>query len=68
MTVREAATMLGCSASHVRTLIARGLLDARPFGRSHDISARSVMIYQETPQKQGFPRGNKRKGPRGPAI
>lgn len=65
MTPSQAATMIGCSASHVRTLIKRGKLIASPiqdtYGYTWDITPNSVELFMDLPRSgRGWPRGKPR--------
>ena len=66
MTVKEAAEVIGCSASHVGTLIRLGKLLARRvsgptrYGYYYEITEQEAQRYRNTPQSRGYPRGQKR--------
>ena len=64
MTPRQAAALIGCSVSQVRVLCQKGILANRcrsiPGGYYYDIDRGSAKAYRDTPQRQGFPRGQKR--------
>ena len=65
MTPLQAAKLIGCSVSQVRTLCSTGTLKARkrsiPGGFYYDVDRQSAEAYRDAPQKQGYPRGQKRK-------
>ena len=67
MTVREAAELIGCNLRHIRTLISAGKLRARKVptpltrvGYYYQITLREAKRYRDTPQSQGWPRGEPR--------
>jgi excisionase family DNA binding protein len=65
MTPRQAATLIGCSNRHVRSLIKSGKLLAcsvpRGYGYSWDITASSVELFLDLPSDgRGWPRGKAR--------
>lgn len=62
MTPAEAAAIIGCSATQVRVLIRKGKIKATkqemPGGQfCYDILVAEARRYRDTPQKQGWPRG-----------
>lgn len=65
MTPQKAAKIIGCSATQVRNLIRNGDIQAdpqkMPGGFWYDIELSEVRRFKRIPQKQGFPRGQKRK-------
>ncbi len=66
MTPTQAAELIGCTARHVRTLIARGQIHASPNRYSYSIPIEEVRRFLRKPQSgRGFPRGAKRNGSRG---
>jgi len=65
MTPRQAAKVIGCTATNVRTLINRGRLSAVQvpcaYGFTWDLDPKDVTRYARKPQGRGYPRGRKRK-------
>lgn len=62
MTPKEAAAIIGCSARQVRVLCRTGKIKATktkmPGGQyCYDIPVAEARRYRDTPQKQGWPRG-----------
>jgi len=67
MTPRQAAEVIGCCASHVRTLIRKGKLQAEKVPTPYDlveyryeVSPAEAKRYRDLPQTKGFPRGQSR--------
>ena len=67
MTPRQAAKIIGCCTSHVRTLIRKGKLQAKkiaalydPTGYYYEVSLTEAKRYRDLPQTKGFPRGQSR--------
>jgi len=67
MTPSQAAKVIGCCASHVRTLIRNGKLQAKkiaalydPTGYYYEVSITEAKRYRDKPQTVGFPRGQSR--------
>jgi hypothetical protein len=65
MTPRQAAALIGCSVGQVRVLCKKGILTtirrSVPGGFYYDVDRQSAEAYRDAPQKQGYPRGQKRK-------
>lgn len=68
MKASQAASLIGCTTQHVRTLIRSGRLKARkvptdlvPTGYCYDLDDSDVRRYANEPQARGFPRGGSRK-------
>ena len=68
MTVKEAADIIGCSPSHVRTLLQRGILKGRKkpstsnqYGHEWVINEAEATRYRDSDQSRGWPRGRSRK-------
>ncbi len=67
MTPSQAAEVIGCCASHVRTLIRKGKLQAKkvpapynPMEYRYEVSPEEALRYRDKPQTVGFPRGQSR--------
>ncbi len=64
MTPAQAAKVIGCNASQVRTLIRKGKLKARrvtmPGGYYYELQLQDVRRYAKT-KTSGWPRGQSRK-------
>jgi len=64
MTPKEAAAVIGCSVRQVRVLCQQGTLKSRrrsmPGGFYYVLDPSSVQAYADAPQRQGYPRGQKR--------
>jgi excisionase family DNA binding protein len=61
ITVQQAAVILDCSEAHVRLLISRGRIEAKPFGRVHLVNAASVAHYLKHERQPGKGRPRKTK-------
>ena len=61
MTPTQAAQIIGCSPSQVRTLIRKKKIKATrrsmPGGYYYDVSVSEAERYRDTEQTQGWPRG-----------
>ena len=65
MTPKQAAAVIGCSPSQVRALIRTGKIKATKHltpgsttpGYYYTVTRREAERYRDTPQKQGWPRG-----------
>lgn len=64
MTPTEAAEIIGCSPSQVRTLCRNKIIKSKrikfPGGYYYQIQNREAIRYRNLPQNVGFPRGQKR--------
>jgi len=72
MTIQEAAKMLEYSPCYLRHLCTTGRVRARVVlvgARGHyEVDADSILEYERTKSRAGFPKGGKRNGPRGERI
>ena len=56
ISVSEAAKIIGCSESHVRYMIARGLMKSKKIGKVHVIPTSEAGRIRDCPHKVGRPR------------
>jgi excisionase family DNA binding protein len=61
ITVKQAAAILDCTEAHVRLLITRGRIEAKPFGHVYLVNAASVAQYLKHERQPGKGRPRKAK-------
>jgi hypothetical protein len=61
ITVKHAAEILDCTEAHVRLLITRGRIEAKPFSRVYLVDAASVAHYLKHERQPGKGRPRKTK-------